>query len=129
MGTTRWSTRSRPDDLFLDEQENLYIAELGWAFLPTRPLPHYKLMTMPPVGHDPVARVTICDLDGNIQARFGGSDPILPGNFIAPHGIWADSRGDLYVGEVIKAAGAIERFVSARRVATRSASPSSSSAS
>ena len=62
-------------------------------------------MMMPPIGHDPVPRVTVCDLDGNIQARFGGANPILPGNFIAPHGIWADSRGDLYVGEVAKAAG------------------------
>ena len=34
-----------------------------------------------------------------------GSNPILPGNFISPHGIWADSRGDLYVGEVVFAAG------------------------
>ena len=67
-------------------------------------------MMMPPIGHDPVPRVTVCDLDGNIQARFGGANPILPGNFIAPHGIRADSRGDLYVGEVAKAAGAIERF-------------------
>ena len=105
-----WDWVNRPDDLFLDEQENLYIAELGWAFMPSRPLLHFKLMTMPPIGHDPVARVTICDLDGNIQARFGGSNPILPGNFIAPHGIWADSRGDIYVGEVVKASGAIERF-------------------
>ena len=28
-----------------------------------------------------------------------------PGNFYAPHGIWADSRGDLYVGEVNYSAG------------------------
>ena len=67
-------------------------------------------MMMPPIGHDPAPRVTVCDLDGNIQARFAGANPILPGNFIAPHGIWADSRGALYVGEVVKAAGAIERF-------------------
>ncbi len=35
---------------------------------------------------------------------------MLPGNFIVPHGIWADSRGDFYVGEVVKASRAIEHF-------------------
>ncbi len=107
---TIWDWVNRPDDLFLDEQENLYIAELGWTFGQAPQSLHFRFMEMPPVGHDPVARVTVCDLDGNIQARFGGSNPILPGNFIAPHGIWADSRGDLYVGEVVKASGAIEQF-------------------
>ena len=118
---------NRPDDLFLDEQENLYIAELGWAFMPTRTVTPFKPMTVPPVGHDPVARVTVCDLDGNIQARFGGSNPILLGNFIALHGIWADSRGDLYVGEVIKTAGAIDwtaRPVAWPRAYARAASAS-----
>ncbi len=104
-----WDWVNRPDDLFIDEQQNLYIAELGWA-TPSRAVPHYNLMTSPPVGHAPIARVTICDLDGRIQTQIGGFDPVLPGNFIAPHGIWADSRGDFYVGEVVKASGAIAHF-------------------
>jgi hypothetical protein len=68
------------------------------------------MMHMPPVGHDPIARVTVCDLDGNVQARIGGPRPVMPGNFIQPHGIWADSRGDFYVGEVVKTGKAIEYF-------------------
>ena len=104
-----WNWVNRPDDLFIDEQENLYIAELGWA-VPPADVPHYNLMQMPPVGHAPIARVTICDLDGNIQAQVGGWDSLLPGNFIVPHGIWVDGRGDFYVGEVIKASGAIDHF-------------------
>ena len=104
-----WDWVNRPDDLFIDEQENLYIAELGWS-VPAPDIPHFKLMKSPPVGHAPIARVTICDLDGNIQTQIGGQNPLLPGNFIVPHGIWADSRGDLYVGEVIKTSRAIEHF-------------------
>ncbi len=104
-----WNWVNRPDDLFIDAQENLYIDELGWS-VPVPDTPHYRLMKYPPVGHDPIARVTICDLDGKVQARLGGANPILPGNFIAPHGIWADSRGDFYVGEVVKASRAIEHF-------------------
>ena len=104
-----WNWVNRPDDLFLDEQENLYIAELGWT-VPVPERPHFPFMRHPPVGHSPIARVTICDLDGKIQAQLGGEHSLLPGNFIAPHGIWADSRGDLYVGEVVKMSGAIEHF-------------------
>jgi NHL repeat len=106
---TSWDWVNRPDDLFIDEQENLYIAELGWN-VPHRDVPHYCWSKHPPVGHAPIARVTICDLDGHIQTQIGGYDPLLPGNFIVPHGIWADSRGDFYVGEVVKASGAIDHF-------------------
>ena len=60
------------------------------------------------IGHDPVSRVTVCDPDGKVAARFGGNNPILPGNFIAPHGLWCDSRGDLYIGEVILRGGAVK---------------------
>ena len=106
-----WTWVNRPDDLFIDDDENLYIAELGWT-VPYREStgPHFQFMKHPPMGHAPIARVTVCDLDGNIQAQFGGWEPFLPGNFIVPHGIWADSRGDLYVGEVVKAASAIDHF-------------------
>lgn len=104
-----WDWVNRPDDLFIDEQENLYIAELGWN-VPTPDRPHFPFMKHPPLGHAPIARVTICDLDGNIQTQIGGENPVLPGNFIVPHGIWADSRGDFYVGEVVKASGAIDHF-------------------
>ena len=104
-----WDWVNRPDDLFIDENENLFVAELGWT-LPADGRPHYNLMPKAPIGHAPIARVTICDLDGNVQKQIGGWNPLLPGNFIAPHGIWADSRGDFYVGEVVKASGAVEHF-------------------
>ena len=105
----QWTWTNRPCDLFLDQQENLYIAELGWS-VPMRKSRHFDIMEMPPVGHDPIARVTVCDLDGNVQSRIGGPQPLLPGNFIQPHGIWADSGGDLYVGEVVKSGKAIDYF-------------------
>jgi hypothetical protein len=68
------------------------------------------LRERPPVGHDPVASVTVCDLDGRVISRCGGHDPVLPGNFIAPRGIWVDFRGDRHVGEVVKRSVAIEYF-------------------
>ena len=88
---TEWTGISRPDDLFIDDAAGvMYIAELGgWA----------AGADIPP--HAPPASVCLVDLDGTLISRFGSGDPVQPGNFFAPHGIWADSRGDLYVAEVV----------------------------
>jgi hypothetical protein len=101
-----WDWVNRPNDIFIDDQDFIHIAELGWS-KPVHPRIHDCAMGHPPAGHEPIARVTICDPDGKIVARIGGHNPLLPGNFIAPHGLWCDSRGDLYVGEVIVRGGAV----------------------
>ena len=67
-------------------------------------------MQEPPEGHEPIARVTMTNPDGEIIKHIGGSDPVLPGNFVVPHGLWVDSQGDLYVGEVVRATGAAEKL-------------------
>ena len=100
---------NRPDDIFIDGQDNVHVAELGFRS-GVRAVPHFRLMTEPPHGHDPIARVGIYDPDGAVQSRIGGEEEVLPGNFIAPHGLWVDSRGDLYVGEVTVASGAAARL-------------------
>jgi hypothetical protein len=102
-----WDWVGRPNDIFIDDQDFIHIAELGWA-KPIGYRVHDKACRCPPAGHDPVARVTVCDPDGKVVARFGGNKPLLPGNFIAPHGLWCDSCGDLYVGEVIVRGGAVD---------------------
>jgi hypothetical protein len=71
---------------------------------------HYRFIEHTPAGHEPLARVTICNPDGEIEQRIGGDQGVLPGNFIAPHGIWVDGRGDFYVGEVIAASGAAAKL-------------------
>ena len=94
---TEWNNVSRPDDLFIDSDDNLFVAELG-----ERAGIDPSIEVLP---HAPHARVTVLTLDGEVQTRFGGDDPVAPGNFFAPHGIWADSKGDLYVSEVVYSAG------------------------
>ncbi len=88
---TEWTGISRPDDLFIDHAAGvMYVAELGgWAVG----------ADIPP--HAPPASVCLLELDGTLISRFGSGDPVQPGNFFAPHGIWSDSKGDLYVAEVI----------------------------
>lgn len=47
------------------------------------------------------ARVSVLDNAGNLLARIGGERPeVAPGSFVAPHAVAADSRGDIYVGDV-----------------------------
>ena len=104
-----WTLLNRPSDVFIDAQDRIYIAEIG--FRATRPVgPHFRFQHHPPPGHDPIARVSIWEPDHSLVAQVGGEEEILPGNFIAPHGMWVDRQGNLYVGEVIAASGAIERL-------------------
>ncbi len=106
---TEWDFVNRPDDLFIDAQDNVFVAELGFRVANRSPV-HFRFMEAPPPGHDPLARVSVCDPDGNVQARIGGEEEVLPGNFIAPHGIWVDPGGDFYVGEVVVRSGAAKRL-------------------
>ena len=110
-----WTFLNRPYDIFIDDQDMLHIAEGGFLnYMMKRsegPFGgHDQTMICPPEGHSPIARVTVCDPEGTIASQIGGENPVLPGNFIAPHGIWADSKGDIYVGEVVFNAGAVKRM-------------------
>ncbi len=46
-------------------------------------------------------RVTIIDDEGNILSQWGGERTHEAGQFWAPHGVAVDSRGDMYIGEVL----------------------------
>ena len=88
---TQWVNMSRPCGLYIDSspEQLCYIGELGAAISANEGAP----------GLGP--RVSIYTLDGKVLARLGDTGPgEAPGQFIAPHGIAVDSRGDIYVGEV-----------------------------
>ncbi|MFC1993200.1 peptidyl-alpha-hydroxyglycine alpha-amidating lyase family protein [Chloroflexota bacterium] len=73
---TQWTDVARPTDVFIDDKETVYISEL------TR-------------------RVSIFTIDGKLLSRWDSRDEEQEtALFVAPHTIAADSRGDLYVGEV-----------------------------
>jgi hypothetical protein len=68
----------KPDTIYIDPIEDvIYVAEL-------------------------TQQVSIYNMNGELLSQWGGASPSdKPGEFIAcPHGIWIDSRGDLYVGQV-----------------------------
>jgi hypothetical protein len=50
--------------------------------------------------------MSVFDARGNLKARWGGGrDPCAPGDFFAPHDVCVDSRGNVYVAEVVWSAG------------------------
>jgi len=90
---TQWNNLMRPCGLFVERGSNplAFIGELGpeTAAALTRDVPNLG------------PRVTVVSNKGNVLAYLG-TKPIGEGagQFIAPHGIAVDSRGDIYVAEV-----------------------------
>ena len=98
-----WTDVRRPTHAVVDKDGLIYVSEL-W-----RPLePGQGSFVHGYPEHDLPGRVTVFRQDGKILARFGddSANRAAPGNFIAPHGIAVDSRGNLYVAEVSGTFGA-----------------------
>ena len=49
-----------------------------------------------------LGRVTILDPDDRVITRLGDEPAAEPGKFVAPHALWLDSAGSLYVTEVLE---------------------------
>lgn len=83
-----WQNIYRPQALCIDREGIVYVGEQ---------LMQRDLFDYPKVGH----RLNVYNKKGERLARIG--DPDIgdgPNQFIAPHGLGADSQGNLYVGEV-----------------------------
>jgi len=90
---SQWTDLSRPTDIFTDDEETVYVSEL-------------------------IRRVSIFTIDGKLLARWGEGKIVQkssdgqekePSLFIAPHSIAVDSRGDIYVGEICRGVGGVDR--------------------
>ena len=102
-----WADVARPCQVFVDGAGQVYVAELG---LHAGAWPGTKA----PGADAPGGRVSVFDRHGTLLARWGGGRcPCAPGDFFAPHGICVDSRGDVYVAEVVWSAGGKRGLVSA----------------
>jgi DNA-binding beta-propeller fold protein YncE len=87
----QWNNMHRPSGLYLEpgKQGRMYIGEIGPDMAVNIELPNCG------------PRVSIYAHDGKLLARLGHAHAGLnPGQFISPHGIAVDGRGDIYVGEV-----------------------------
>jgi len=91
-----WSDVARPCNVFLDDTDHVFVAELGW-----------HAGTPDPKPDQTGGRVSVFNRHGDLLSRWGGGDdPYAVGDFAAPHDIWVDSHGDIYVGEVTLSAAA-----------------------
>ncbi len=88
-----WPHVQRPTDIAFGRDGLVYVSELWWRVGQTS-------FTHGPIKYDLPGRVSILDLKGNVINRWGSADRAAPGEFVAPHALCLDSRGDLYVGEV-----------------------------
>ena len=82
-----WDKLLRPCDIYFDKRGRVYIAEL-------------------------THRLSILNKRGEVLARLGGEKSFAPGQFIAPHCVWKDNYGALYVGEVMDGQR-IQKFIPA----------------
>ena len=94
----QWTDIQRPTGLCIRDGL-IYVSELWWV-------PGQSSFRRGKIEKGENGRVTVMDMKGKVQARFGHEgERTAPGNFIAPHGICADSRGDIYVMEVTETFG------------------------
>lgn len=103
---TEWADVARPCQVYIDGNGDVYVAELGY---------HAGMWpgTTAPGADATGGRVSVFDGNGALRARWGGgTNPCAAGDFFAPHGIWVDSCGDVYVAEVVWSAGGNSGLVS-----------------
>ena len=82
---TQWTDLIRPTDVFIDEEDTVYVSEL-------------------------CKRVSIFSIDGRLLARWGNENhEISAPLFLSPHAVAVDSKGALYIGEVSKTHGKLDR--------------------
>jgi len=88
---TMWNNIHRPCGLHIAEEGDqlVYVGELAPAYAFNQKYPNLG------------ACISIYDLKGNRLARLGDRHAgEAPHQFLAPHGMTVDSRGDIYLGEV-----------------------------
>jgi DNA-binding beta-propeller fold protein YncE len=84
---------NRPTDVVVHEG-NVFVSELGYNV-------GFGLQSTKPEDGIKAARLSIFSLEGELLSRWGTDNYCAPGSFKAPHAVSVDSKGSIYVGEVV----------------------------
>ena len=84
----QWPNVHRPCGLFIDNDDRVYVAELGWNGSVNRNVPN--------IG----PRISVLNKRGQVLARLGEGYGTELRQFLSPHGICLDSSKNIYLGEV-----------------------------
>jgi DNA-binding beta-propeller fold protein YncE len=87
-----WTDVQRPTSLVFDARGNVFVSELAWRSGDRTPQGRE-------IAETKSGRVSVFDRDGRLLARWSGAGTTA-GNFVAPHDLAVDARGDVYVVEV-----------------------------
>jgi DNA-binding beta-propeller fold protein YncE len=90
----QWRQVQRPSSIAFDAEGLVYVTEQGWK------RGDYS-WSKGDIGEALPASLCILTGDGSVVDRIGTADGCRPGSFVAPHGLAVDSRGDIYVAEVV----------------------------
>lgn len=88
-----WTDVQRPTNVDVAKDGKIYVSELWWRV-------GQESKVHGETTADKNGRASVFSSDGTLLARWGGPDRVAAGNFVAPHDICVDSRGDVYVAEV-----------------------------
>jgi len=87
-----WNMAGRPQGLTIDKDNHVFISVMLWI-AGARTLAG-KLMTESAPSH-----ICICDLEGNLLAKWGATNYGEMDSFVSAHGMCIDSQGSWYVVE------------------------------
>ncbi len=103
---------NRPTDILIYE-DSIFVTELGYKT-------GSRLMSTSSKDGIVAGRLSILTLEGEPLSRWWSDDGCAPGSFYAPHTLCVDSKGSLYVGEVVISSGGpvnchtLQKFIRAR---------------
>jgi streptogramin lyase len=102
--TEMWDNVQRPTDIFIDKEGLVYVTSLWWTGGSNDLMGRFHKYDLP-------GAVSVLDLKGNLLLRWCSADRAAPGNFVGPHCVCTDSKGDMYIGEVAWTVGVQRGFV------------------
>jgi DNA-binding beta-propeller fold protein YncE len=87
-----WNVEGRPQELAIDRENRVFISLLLW-------IGGAHTMAGKVMPRSAQAHLRICDLDGNLLAKFGATNYGEMDSFVSAHGMCIDSQGNWYVVE------------------------------